>query len=299
MPKVSIIVPCYNQAQYLDECLNSLIDQIYVNWECIIVNDGSSDNTEIIASRYLINDSRFKYVFQKNKGLSYARNSGLKFATGELILFLDSDDFLEAKKLILSVEPFQKRFDLDAVITDYNLVYGIDSRKRNPFCKLDNINFNFETIVNDWDIYFTIPIHCAVFKRSSIDKLHFNENLKAKEDWLFWIKFFKKCSNVTFINQKLVNYRRHPKSMTQSEAHMNKSQEEVMNFIKQELSVEEYEFFLLKRLKFYRKRQVEMSLKYSNLKNSLTYKFAIKLKIIIQKMYLLPYLKSILQKIQK
>lgn len=299
MSKVSIIVPCYNQAQYLDECLNSLIDQIYVNWECIIVNDGSSDNTEIIASRYLINDSRFKYVFQKNKGLSYARNSGLKFATGELILFLDSDDFLEATKLILSVEPFQKRFDLDAVITDYNLIYGIDSRKRNPFCKLDNINFNFETIVNDWDIYFTIPIHCAVFKRSSIGKLHFNENLKAKEDWLFWIKFFKKSSNVTFINQKLVNYRRHPKSMTQSEAHMNKSQEEVMNFIKEELSTEEYEFFLLKRLKFYRNRQFEMSLKYSNLKNSLTYKFAIKLKIILKKMYLLSYLKSILQKIQK
>lgn len=71
---ISVIVPCYNQAQYLDECLQSVLDQTYQNWECIIVNDGSPDNTEEIALRWTKKDSRFRYLKKENEGLSSARN---------------------------------------------------------------------------------------------------------------------------------------------------------------------------------------------------------------------------------
>jgi glycosyltransferase involved in cell wall biosynthesis len=66
LPVISIIVPCYNQAQYLDEALNSVLNQTYENWECIIVNDGSPDNTEFVAQKWCAKDIRFKYIFQKN-----------------------------------------------------------------------------------------------------------------------------------------------------------------------------------------------------------------------------------------
>ncbi len=91
MPLISVIVPCYNQAQYLDECLQSVLDQTYQDWECIIVNDGSPDNTEEVAKKWLAKDSRFKYFYKENGGLSSARNAGIKDSIGQFIFFLDFD----------------------------------------------------------------------------------------------------------------------------------------------------------------------------------------------------------------
>jgi glycosyltransferase involved in cell wall biosynthesis len=92
---ISIIIPCYNQAQYLDETLQSVLEQTYSNWECIIVNDGSPDETEIItkwAAKILgLN------IYKKNGGLRSARNAGLEIATGDFIQFLDADDYLDCK----------------------------------------------------------------------------------------------------------------------------------------------------------------------------------------------------------
>lgn len=78
---VSIIVPCYNHAQYLDKTLTSVLNQTYRDWECIIVNDGSEDDTKIIAAKWCEKDNRFKYVDQENKGVSAARNNGIHLIT--------------------------------------------------------------------------------------------------------------------------------------------------------------------------------------------------------------------------
>ena len=90
MPLISVIVPCYNQAQYLDECLQSVLDQTYTDWECIIVNDGSPDNTEDVAKKWVEKDTRFIYLSKENGGLSSARNAGIEIAKGEWILPLDA-----------------------------------------------------------------------------------------------------------------------------------------------------------------------------------------------------------------
>lgn len=75
---ISIIVPCYKQAHYLGEALQSVLEQTYENWECIIINDGSPDNTEIVAKKWIEKDVRFRYLYKENGGLSSARNAGIK-----------------------------------------------------------------------------------------------------------------------------------------------------------------------------------------------------------------------------
>ena len=92
---LSVIIPVYNVEPYLEQCLDSVINQTYKNLEIICINDGSSDNSLKILEKYQKKDSRIKLINQKNKGLSEARNAGLDVAKGEYIAFVDSDDYLE------------------------------------------------------------------------------------------------------------------------------------------------------------------------------------------------------------
>ena len=114
MPLISVIVPCYNQAQYLDECLQSVLDQTYTDWECIIVNDGSPDHTEEIAKKWVEKDARFRYLSKENGGLSSARNAGIEIAKGEWILPLDADDKIGERYLELAEKEFEN---------DYKVIY--------------------------------------------------------------------------------------------------------------------------------------------------------------------------------
>ena len=116
-PLVSIIVPCYNYGHLLHETLESVVAQTYQNWECIIVDDGSTDNTRQVAMNYIDNDSRFLYQYQKNKGLASARNTGFKLAKGYYIQLLDSDDILPPEKIQRHVTILKTRPEVD-------LVYG-------------------------------------------------------------------------------------------------------------------------------------------------------------------------------
>lgn len=94
MATISIIIPIYNVEQYLERCLNSILDQTFADWQAILVNDGSKDNSLEIAERFAIRDSRFTVIDKKNGGLSDARNAGMRHADGEYIMFVDSDDFI-------------------------------------------------------------------------------------------------------------------------------------------------------------------------------------------------------------
>ena len=93
MPKVSIIVPAYNQDKFLEESILSVLSQSYEDYECIIVDDGSTDKTKDIAGKY-VDGVKIKYIYQDNKGLAGARNTGIKIAKGKYLHFLDSDDLV-------------------------------------------------------------------------------------------------------------------------------------------------------------------------------------------------------------
>src|SRR5690554_7984530 len=95
MPKISVIIPVYNKAPYLEQCLNSVINQTYKNLEIIIIDDGSTDNSLEICEKYRKKDERIQLISQENQGVSVARNKGIQKASGEWIYFLDADDYLE------------------------------------------------------------------------------------------------------------------------------------------------------------------------------------------------------------
>lgn len=213
MPKVSVIVPCYNQAQFLNEALQSVLAQTYINWECIIVNDGSPDDTEETAKKWVAKDNRFIYLYKENGGLSSARNAGLEVAKGDYIQFLDSDDYIVKTKLELSLEGLQDETNT-IVISNFNMFSENINDLQNPFCNLKTENFNFKSLLFGWDYEFSIPIHCGFFRKKIFDDFRFPEDLKAKEDWIFWLVSFLAEPNVIFIDKSLAYYRIHNASMT-------------------------------------------------------------------------------------
>lgn len=217
-PLVSIIVPCYNQAQYLDEALQSVLDQTYTNWECIIVNDGSPDNTEELANKWVSKDSRFIYLKKENGGLSSARNAGLEVAEGEYIQFLDSDDWIAKTKLELSLQQLKlaKKQDVKVAISNFRMFIDSSQNTLVPYCNLNSQLFNFESLLYQWEESFTIPIHCGLFESSLFKSFRFPENLKAKEDWVMWVSLFHKNCEAVFLEEPLAFYRRNPYGITKS-----------------------------------------------------------------------------------
>ena len=183
---VSIIVPCYNQAQYLDEALQSVLEQSHQNWECIIINDGSTDNTEEISKKWLQLDTRFQYFSSENKGVSHARNLGISNSKGEYILPLDGDDKISKNY----VEKCYKD-----IISNKNIkvVYG-------KSVKFGSINqdwtlndYSFELLLKQNLIYCT-----ALFRKSDWNKANgYDTNLiYGFEDWELWINILKNQGEV-------------------------------------------------------------------------------------------------------
>lgn len=277
---VSVIVPCYNQAQYLDECLQSVLDQTYFNWECIIVNDGSPDNTSEIVQRWSNRDSRFKYLEKINGGLSSARNAGLKIAKGDYIQFLDADDILDVKKLEFSLIECEKveSNKLKIVISNFRMFSDDKNSTSNPFCELKQEYFTFNELLFSWDHEFSIPIHCGFFQKNLLSGFRFPEGLKAKEDWIMWLSIFKSEPHVSFVDTTLAYYRLHENSMTKNLKLMEDNSLRVINYLKEVIPEKyfiEYLCFVLE------KKYVEvinLSLKISKIENSRGFKILNKIK---------------------
>ena len=202
-PLISVVVPCYNQAQYLDECLQSVLDQTFTDWECIIVNDGSPDNTEEVAKQWTEKYPRFKYLKKENGGLSSARNAGIEIAEGEWILPLDADDKIGKDYMRLAENEFSTS----------DLVYAKSS---------------FFGIVNaEWNVSYTSyekllvqnSIYCSFFyKKKDWKKMGgYDENMKkGREDWDFNIRLLHVLAQVKMLDYEGFFYRRKENSMDSS-----------------------------------------------------------------------------------
>lgn len=192
---ISVIVPCYNQAQYLDECLQSVLDQTYQDWECIIVNDGSPDNTEEVAKNWLEKDTRFKYLYKENGGLSSARNAGINIAIGEWILPLDCDDKIGQRYLELASNEFNNNWTVIYCEAQY-------FSDRQETLQLPNFSLKELAIQN--------MIFCtAFFKKTSWEQVkgYDTKLIYGWEDWEFWISILKENAKVLKLEQTLFYYR--------------------------------------------------------------------------------------------
>ena len=144
--KFSIVVPVYNVEAYIDKCLKSIQNQLYKNYEVIVVNDGSPDDCQKIINEYVKKDKRFKSFIQKNKGLSEARNFGVSQTSGDILVFVDSDDYIDKDLLSTLNEEFNKYPKLDVVHfhlklnTEEGIPYEIPNFKVFPPSEINSVN---------------------------------------------------------------------------------------------------------------------------------------------------------------
>ena len=194
---VSIIVPCYMQAEYLAETLDSVLSQTYPKWECIIVNDGSKDNTEEIASKYVQKDARFKYLYKENSGVSDTRNGGIKHSKGEYILPLDADDKIDSTYIEKALNVFAHNPETKLVYCQAEL-FGIET----GLWSLPKYNYHQLLRFNH--------IFCScIYRRKDYDKTDgYNTNMVyGNEDWDFLLSLLSPTDIVYQIDQSLLYYR--------------------------------------------------------------------------------------------
>lgn len=187
---VSVIIPTYNNEKYLAATLQSVLEQTYDGWECILINDGSTDNTAQIALEFLKKDTRFKYAEQANKGVSAARNNGLGLATGEFIQFLDGDDLLEKGKLARQVKLLSENEVVDIVYSNFRHFRG-DERPEGAgeYPQADKLEGAGQKIVRHFLKRNFIRMNTPLLRRRVIDKVgNFNESFLSIEDWDFWMR---------------------------------------------------------------------------------------------------------------
>jgi glycosyltransferase involved in cell wall biosynthesis len=206
MSLVSIIVPCYNQAQYLDEALQSLFGQTYSNWECVIVDDGSADHTEEVARKWVAKDPRFAYLHKENGGVSSARNLGIQTAEGAIILTLDADDKYEATFIEKAIAILLNNPEI-GIVSSWGRYFTND--------KPLQIYKSIGKSVTDF-MFHNAAIGTSLFRKACWEQVNgYDENPEnGLEDWEFYLRVCALGWKVHIIEEVLFFYRQHPTSRT-------------------------------------------------------------------------------------
>lgn len=288
---ISVIIPCYNQAIFLEETLDSIFNQTYQNWECIIVNDGSTDNTSDLGTKWVNKDSRFIYLENENRGLSNARNSGLDISKGDFIQFLDADDIITNDKIKLSLDCFLKDSTTDIVISNFNLFYKSGQNLLPPYCSLKQELFTFNNVLFKWEQVFTIPIHCGIFKSSLFNDFRFPEELKAKEDWVMWVYVFKIGCKAGFINKSMAHYRLHDESMTKT-TNMKQDLLNAYLYLETIISGKEYKELSLNLISRFYDSEIFLKNKLREIKQTTAFRISTQFKKVMRKLGIMKKLKS-------
>lgn len=185
-PKVSVIIPCYNQAAWLPKAVASLQAQTLGNWECIVVDDGSKDNTAEVVSNLALLEKRVRLVQQPNGGSASARDLGLQHAQGELIQFLDADDTIAPNKLEQQVQ-LMERENLDISYTAF-----CSKNSKGQCTQTRAVRLNMYKILVRWGLGASVPIHSFLYRTDFIKQhnLNFQSDCRHREDWRWHIVCF-------------------------------------------------------------------------------------------------------------
>ena len=222
--KVSVIIPCFNYARFLGRAVNSLLEQSYQNWEAIIVDDDSTDETEEVASKLVVEDSRVRYVRQRNAGTSEAKNAGIRLAQGAYVLFLDADDLITPNKLLAHVEHFERNPHIDISYSRFR--YFKDGCEGKLFTRLDlsSIKEWSKVVDGSYEVSFPVfvrgnnmSIHSAMIRKSLVDKVgFFDADMHALEDWDYWLRCILRGAYIAFLAdpETIALTRVHPESAT-------------------------------------------------------------------------------------
>ena len=199
--KVSVIIPVYNSASYIEKCILSILNQTYYNYELIVVNDGSTDNSLEKLQELLSNKSNTQIITQNNQGVSGARNTGIRHATGTYITFIDCDDYVSSNYLETLIEGTHNgKFDWILSGTSY-----IQGNNETKVLSMTEDIWNYQELDSKFHyIDYTTSIHGKLYKKEIIDKynLRFNTSMSFAEDRDFNIEFIrhlKTAHNISYV----------------------------------------------------------------------------------------------------
>lgn len=196
-PLVSVIVPCFNQGAFLAETLHSVLVQTYSDWECIIVDDGSEDDSSAVAAAFVNKDRRFSYIKQANQGPCIARNNGIASSKGTFILPLDSDDIIDPTYLEKAVGYFNNH-------PDTKVVYCCADRFGEEHGEWRLPPYSYDALIRS-----NCLIVSSLFRRKDFDQIGgYNPQMDSGlEDWEFWLELLRPNDKVHQIDEVLFHYR--------------------------------------------------------------------------------------------
>ena len=219
---ISVLMPVYNSEKFLLETVQAVINQSYTDWELILVDDGSTDNSKEICTKLMNDDKRIKYIFQENLGVSHTRNVALENAQGKYIVFVDSDDLIHEDYLKILINSIEKNN------SDVSVCNFIERKILNTG-KIEDITREFylkevmemsemkDYIMDFGNSGLLNPLWNKIYKRQIIENnnITFDEDIKTGEDFIFNLQYFRKTKKISFIKEKLYYYiRRNNNSIT-------------------------------------------------------------------------------------
>ena len=232
-PLISVVIPAYNAELFLDETLESVLSQTYENWECIIVNDGSTDSTESVAKKWCEKDSRFRLTNKENRGLSSARNWGIKESKAEYIAFLDADDILTPDSLEVRINVLIEQ-NVDLVATKLQHFTDKLPKVSKNNARQDVLYYAKEGLTQLMAFNKVTP-STVLCKKSVMDEVGGFTWHKKAEDLHCWLKVLFAGYKIYRIDETLLLYRLVENSMSSTDRNCSKEVFEIIYSFKDEI----------------------------------------------------------------
>ena len=218
---ISIVIPVYNAEKYLEQCLNSIKNQTYKNFEVILVNDGSIDNSESICKVFVESDTRFRYYLKANGGASSARNLGLDNAQGKYITFIDADDWVDENHLEVLINNIKEN-NSDMAVSSIKKFDNVSRFKFRVYSNQEKYLLNYNKL-NREEFLVILPrlIHASnsykiavskLFKKELLSDVRFDESIVYGEDLEFFFKIYNNISSISYVDEVTYIYRLHNES---------------------------------------------------------------------------------------
>jgi GT2 family glycosyltransferase len=226
---VTVIIPTHNYGRYIAEALDCLLQQTYSAWECLIVDDGSVDDTREVVARYAAHDARFHYLYQECQGVSAARNAGLSQAKGVYIQFLDADDLLPPRKLELHTQYLAQNPGVDIVYSDVRYFANDDQSQLSFSFDMANVEWlpKVDEAPNSAIVQLVqrniMPIHAPLSRAKLLAAVGpFNKAMRHCEDWDYWFRCAVAGGQIRYLDATaaLVLVRVHQVSASQNNSAM-------------------------------------------------------------------------------
>lgn len=211
---ISVIVPIFNVAKFLDECISSIVNQTYKNIEIILVDDGSTDNSPEICEKWKAKDSRIKVIHKENGGLSDARNCGIENSTGDYLVFIDSDDVINLKMIEILYEDL-KKYNSDIAVCKYKKFFDSIPSEKDKNITIDCYSNKLYECMYGKNGDYAIVAWNKIYKKNLFDNIRYPYK-KIHEDEFIIHRLLSKSKSIVFDSRILYYYRQRSNSITSS-----------------------------------------------------------------------------------